>query len=293
MYWATNPPRSADIFEYLHLPVFGRRGTKQIVTIHDLRTSELAQSPFRRALVEWVTAQSLTRSDIVIAVSGVTKRGVVDVYSGADVRVVYNGVDLSTFDAEASAVAETEFAGLRLPQDYVLAVGHLESRKRYDVLLRAIHALKLSGVAVSAVIVGNDSGERALLDRLAAELQITDLLHIRSNLNDRSLRAVYRRASALVFPSQYEGFGIPILEAMASGIPTVLSNIEVFRELTQDRGCYFDVNSHESLAIQLRRVLFDDAVRQEQLAYGRSRVQDFDFKSLACEHSRIYDEILS
>ena len=91
-----------------------------------------------------------------------------------------------------------------------------------------------------------------------------------------------------VFPSAYEGFGIPILEAMAAGRPMVLSNLRVFREITQDRGIYFPCDDSGAMAHAIEEVLYSSDKRRRLVEYGNSRVQDFSFHSLAAQVESLY-----
>jgi alpha-1,3-rhamnosyl/mannosyltransferase len=98
-------------------------------------------------------------------------------------------------------------------------------------------------------------------------------------------------ANALVFPSIYEGFGIPVLEAMASNIPVALSDIPVFREITEGKGAYFDPYDSEAMAYVLSNVICCSTERNRLVNYGRSRIVDFSFSSLSAKLANIYKEV--
>ena len=109
-----------------------------------------------------------------------------------------------------------------------------------------------------------------------------------SNLSDTEVKCIYALSTAFIFPSTYEGFGIPILESMAFNEPVILSDINVFKEITEDQGVYFDPKDILSIGEKIRKVTEDPNLSSRLIEYGRKRVKEFDFKNLAPKLLDIY-----
>jgi glycosyltransferase involved in cell wall biosynthesis len=138
------------------------------------------------------------------------------------------------------------------------------------------------------VIVGNDSGERRLVEERVASAKLTNNLKILTGLPDHEVRCIYKLSRLFVFPSTYEGFGIPILEAMAADKPAVVSDIPVFREITENQGIYFPHDSAEAMATAIERTLSSADQMDALRAYGHRRVQDFSFERLSAQLAELY-----
>src|SRR5262249_36150905 len=148
-----------------------------------------------------------------------------------------------------------------LEDEFILAVGHLERRKNYLRLIDAISRLREGGCHSSLVIVGNDSGSKNAIEHRIASKNVSNHVKILSHVSNYELICLYKLCGLVVFPSAYEGFGIPILEAMAARRPIVLSDIPVFREITQNRGVYFPYHDVETMAEAIHNVLHSQCER--------------------------------
>lgn len=280
-----------DLFEAFHLPLVRAPDCPTILTIHDLRPVLPNVPRPRRDAADLVMHHALGHADRVIAVSDAIADEIRVFHPSAKVSTVYNGVDGAGFampDAAQVAAVRTRYA---LPDAYLLAIGHLETRKNLPVLIEAVARLRDRGTPRLLVIVGNDGGERAaILSRIAA-LRLADLVTVIGNADDETVRALYAGCTMLAFPSRYEGFGIPILEAMAADRPMILSDIPVFRELTLDRGVYFSPDDPEAAAAAIGRVWQnpEEAARQRWL--GAARLPDFGFDRLADQVAAIYGSL--
>jgi glycosyltransferase involved in cell wall biosynthesis len=142
------------------------------------------------------------------------------------------------------------------------------------------------------VIVGNDSGERKAIEEKIQSCKLTAEVQLFSGLSDIEVRCFYRLCDLFVFPSTYEGFGIPIIEAMAAGCPMVLSDIPVFREITENLGIYFRYDDADNFAWAISKVLSSSSERTRQIEYGHERVKAFSFKSLAAQLQNLYSTLL-
>jgi glycosyltransferase involved in cell wall biosynthesis len=282
-----------DVFEGFNLPLVRAPTGHTILTIHDTRGLQGGGGPhrfvFRRAL-----EASLAAADQVIAVSETVRKEILEVRPTAQVAVVYNGLDASCVEPLPASALEEVRLKLHLPDGFILAVGHLEPRKNYIRLLEAMAALRdRSAMPPPLVIIGNDSGELPLLQRKITELGLSHFVRVLRDLSDVEVRCAYQLCRLFVFPSTYEGFGIPILEAMAAGCPMVLSDLPVFREITQDQSLYFSPHDPESIANAIATMLASDDEGARLVKYGKHRVGDFDFRVLSTQVEAIYMSLAS
>lgn len=289
-YWRSALARERlDIFEGFNLPLVTAAGARNILTIHDLRGLTPGASFADRWLFRPVLQQALRAADHVVTVSEAMKLALMAVHPGINVSVIYNGLSeasLAPVPASAVAAFQTRFG---LGEGYVLAVGHLEARKNYPSLVDAMAVLHLRGCTPSLVIIGNDSGERSVVESHVRAAGLEGQVHLLSGLSDLEVRCAYAACGLFVFPSSYEGFGIPILEAMAAGRPMVLSDIDVFREITQQQGVYFPPDDVQGMADAMAQVLSSTAEQAQIVAYGQKRIKDFSYRCLAQQVKVLYE----
>ena len=289
-YWrAALAQERLDVFEGFNLPLVTAARALNILTMHDLRGLTPGASFAGRCLFRVVLQQALRAADHVVTVSLAMKQALLAVDAGINVSVIYNGLSQASL-APVSGVALAAFqARFGLGEGYVLAVGHLEARKNYPRLVDAMAALHSSGLRPSLVIIGNDSGERAVVESHVRAAGLEGQVHLLSGLSDLEVRCAYAACGLFVFPSCYEGFGIPILEAMAAGRPMVLSGIDVFREITQQQGVYFPPGDVPAMAEAMAQVLSSTTEQARIVAYGAKRINDFSYRSLAEQVKALYE----
>lgn len=292
-YWRKALPRDQlDVFECFNQPLIKSPTGRTLLTIHDIRRLYADWGPLERSIYRLALERDLKTADHVLTVSESMKQEIHDFFPGVPISVVHNGLDAEVFDS----VAESDLQALRrnygLPEAFVMAVGHLERRKNYLRLIDAIARLRDQGRVLNLVIVGNDSGERKAIQDRIDSAKLSDNVTFLSGLSDLEVRCAYKLCSLFVFPSSYEGFGIPILEAMAAGCPMVLSDIPVFREITQNWGVYFPHDDVDAMASAIDAVLSSSSQRTSLINYGKERVQAFSFKSLAGQLESVYRELV-
>jgi len=280
---------SFDLFEAMHLPMVRPAGGKAILTIHDVRGLHADNSLVQRTLFATVLRQALHRADHVVTVSAEMRAEILAFYPHTPVSVVYNGIDSNLFKSVTQANCDEFLSKYKLPRDFVLAVGHLERRKNYPRLIEAMSLLKQRGRDCPLIILGNDSGEGKLLVQQIAELNLSKSVILLTGLTDLEVRCAYMLCSLFVFPSSYEGFGIPILEAMAANRPMALSSLPVFEEITEGQSLYFPSDNVEAMADAIEIGLSSSETRERMVEYGKQRVADFSFERLAEQMTNVYD----
>jgi glycosyltransferase involved in cell wall biosynthesis len=282
-----------DLFETFNLPLVRAPRCPTILTVHDAWET-LAVVPMPERIVARATYRHALRgADRVITVSETMKRELQGLEPRASITTLYNGIDAGRFKAVSEASVEAVRQRLGLPPEFILAVGHVEKRKNYPPLIEAMVQLRDTRPDLSLVIVGNDSGELPALAGLIDQLGLRERVVIRQDVTDDELDAIYSLSRLVVFPSVYEGFGIPVLESMAVRRPIVLSDLPVFIELTEGKVEYFSPTDAKSIAAAIGRVLDSPERQRDLVSYGEGRIGDFDFDRLASELAEIHRKVLS
>ena len=277
-----------DAFEAMHIPLIRPSRGKTLLTIHDIRGVTKENNFAKRKLHSSVLRNALKRADHVVTVSNTIRSEILNFYPNTPVSVIYNGVDTSAMQSITQHGVNALRTKYDLPGEYILAVGHFEKRKNFAKLIEAISFLKQRKFDCSLVIIGNDSGELASIKKLISDMNLNDNIFLLTNLSNDEVRCAYSNCALLAFPSFYEGFGIPILEAMVAGKPMVLSDLEIFREITQNQSVYFDEGNVESIANAIEFGLCSQKVRDDMVEYGFQRIHDFEFGHLANRLCRLY-----
>ena len=175
------------------------------------------------------------------------------------------------------------------PAKYVLFVGTRNTYKNFPLFIEGVAPLVRADAELGVVCIGggafNDS-ERALLERESIGSRV-----IQRSVGDHELASCYANAAAFVFPSLYEGFGIPIVEAFACGCPALLANASCFPEIAGDAARYFDPQDRESLSSELRTILGDPAVRETMRAKGRARAKELTWEATAEKTLDVYRHV--
>ena len=275
---------------HVHYFVAPRMPCPTVVTVHDAsfaRAPELFAS--RDRLLFRFVAGSVRRAAAVIAVSEFTRRDLIDLYGLPEQKVhaIPNGVD-ARFSPRSGAVAAG--AGRhRLEAPFVLAVGALQARKNVPRLVRAFSAAAPHDHLLA--VVGSDRGGRAEVIATAAAVGLGDRLRLLGHVGEDALPDLYSAARVLAFPSLYEGFGLPALEAMACGTPVVASRTTGLGEAVGDASLTVDPTSVEELADALCRVLGDDGLRTRLIAAGTARAAAFSWSRTAEQTADVYRQV--
>jgi glycosyltransferase involved in cell wall biosynthesis len=179
-----------------------------------------------------------------------------------------------------------------LPGRYLLFVGTIEPRKNLTRLLHAFEPLRKEGLTDALVVVGKRGW---LYGDFFAELErspVREAVILPGFVPDEHLPAVYAGAQALVFPSLYEGFGLPTLEAMACGTPVACSDTASLPEVGGDAALYFDPTSEDAILQTLRRLLSDAELQEELARRGLTRASHFSWDRVAAETEAVYRAVM-
>ena len=283
---ARDVPTGLDVVHYpVTVPIPATRAPT-VVTIHDLLHHELpAALPFaERRLRRWSYDGPARSATVVVAVSEHAKATIVE-RLGVDqdrVEVVHHGIDHERFRPDA----ESAPAGLGLPDRFVVYPANLWPHKNHARLIEALARVPDGELAL--VLTGSDYGRLGALRSRADALGVADRVRHLGYVPDAALPAIYRRARAMVFPSLFEGFGTPPLEAMACGCPVAASDRGALAEICGDAAAPLDPEDPDSIAAAIERVTGDEALRERLSAAGLKRAASFTWKAAADSHRAIY-----
>ncbi|MEX2195784.1 MAG: glycosyltransferase family 1 protein [Thermoleophilaceae bacterium] len=202
------------------------------------------------------------------------------------IEVVHMGIDLDRYTPEGDSDDEL-MAEHDVPAEYVVYPANLWPHKNHERLLEALAAAKTPGL--SLVLTGQTYGRLDALLQRARRLGIEERVHHLGFLPAPAVPALYRRARAMVFPSRYEGFGSPPLEAMACGCPVAASRGGSLPEVCGDAALSFDADDTEAIAAAIERVTGDEAMRKRLRTAGMRQAQRFDWARAARRHVEIYE----
>jgi len=290
------------------LPRKTRKTTKKIVTIHDLSFEvNIGWYPQKIYSQKWRDAvrKSAEIADKIIAPSQSTKKDITSIYGISPDRVeVIPEAALDIF-SEPYDKRRAEYVKnlYHLPDNYILAVGRIEKRKNFTAILDALKLLKnnLNAAVPKLVIAGNDGYGSSEFYKHLAKSGLSDDVLIYKYLPMEDLPVFYREARMFVFPSLYEGFGLPILEAFASGCPVICSERTSMKEVAvgeeeggeEKSAILVNPDSPTQIADAIMRLLADENLRDFYIKKGKERSRKFTWESAARSTLEIYKSVLS
>lgn len=280
--------RRADI-DLLHSTFYLPRGlgdyrdVPKVVTVHDMIPELLERTRRRLDLLTW-KRHYLTHADHIICVSESTRRDLLKVYPDirAPITVVHHGVD-KQFSPDVPPISG-------FPDDYVVFVGNRSAYKDAPALMRAFAGMYRDFPGLSLVFVGGgpfSRSERRTIESLGLG-QVTSQV----SLPEGHMASAYAHAVMCVFPSQYEGFGLPALEAMACGAPLILARSSSLPEVGGEAALYFPPGDGDELADQMRLIMSEPAERRRLRTLGLERVKGFGWNRAARQTADVYAQTI-
>ncbi|TVY09790.1 glycosyltransferase family 4 protein [Paenibacillus cremeus] len=289
--------KKADIFHgtnFVYTPVV--KG-KTIITIHDLAYMRFPETTSQRIYShhsKWVP-YSARQCDHIIADSLQTKQDIIEL-----LKIEESKIDVIPLAADNRFKVIDDFnvklilEKYDLPKDYILFVGTLEPRKNLTGLLQAYSALRRNSVVdTKLVIVGTKGWKFSPIFQLIQDLALQEDVIFTGFIADEDLPAIYNGARIFTMPSIYEGFGLPILEAMQCGIPVLGSNVSSLPEIIGDNGLLLQPNDTKAWAEAMYRLLTDHETHATFSNLSIQRAENFTWEKTALETMNIYQKVLS
>jgi len=287
-----------DLFHAPHYVVSPLVTTPFVVTIHDcihLRFPKDLPNRAAHAYVRTMMGMSAKRSKRVLTVSRASKDDILHyLHVPADkVEVIYNALDERLASPPTEADVEMVRERFQLTSPFILYTGNIKPHKNVDRLIEAYSILHRRGVGdVKLLIIGDAISKYPNLRRLVHRFQLHQQVRFLGFVPDATLAVLYKLASVFVFPSRYEGFGLPPLEAMAAGVPVVTSNVSSLPEVVGDAALLIDPMDAGAIADAMARVLGDRALAAELVRRGHERVKAFSWDRSVQRVSAVYHELI-
>ena len=280
-------PENASLFINL-------KNKKKIITIHDIMPFYFPN------MYDFIThhrykllfAYTLKTSDKIIAVSYNTKKDLIKLFKIPEnkIKVIYEAAS-ENFKPLKENDVNTVKQKYNLNYPFILYVGGLAPNKNVERLIKAYYKLKKRRIKHKLVITGVKRYKYKSIFETIEKLNLQKDVIFTSYVPDEDLPALYNAADLFVYPSLYEGFGLPPLEAMACGTPVITSNTSSLPEVVGDAGIMINPYSVDELANKMYEVLTNDGLREELSKKGLERAKLFSWKKCAEEHLKVYEEV--
>lgn len=249
-----------------------------VVTVHDMVYEKFSELIIGSDVIIRQKKEMITKANRIIAISEYTKKDIIELLNidPSKIDVIYHGTNL---------LAPPKEHKLSLPNQYLLFVGDRTFYKNFQRLLEAFKIIGQTNESLHLVCTGKPFTEDEI--QQIAHLGLLPKIQ-QLSVEDKYLAELYARASLFVFPSYYEGFGIPILEAFACNCPIALSNATCFPEIAGNAGAYFDPFSVSSIAVTITQVINNEEERQKLILAGQERLKLYSWERAARETESVY-----
>lgn len=270
---------------------------KTVVTIHDLiiKTYPKTFKAVDRAIYDWKFNHACRHADHIIAISESTKQDIIKYYGtpASKISVVYQTCDAVFKIIHAPTVLKEVRKRFQLPSSYLLYVGSIIERKNLLHLLDAIRILPET-IKIPLVVIGQGKGNYLKkVQEFIRQHQMTKLVYFPQGVSNEELPAIYQGAEAFCYPSSYEGFGIPILEALYSKIPVITTSFSSLPEAAGPDAFYINSDDSAELMEQISAALTNTELKNKSIERGFEHAQQFNAKDLTNQIMDIYNQQLS
>jgi glycosyltransferase involved in cell wall biosynthesis len=269
---------------------------KSVVTIHDTDFLDIPEylDPEWVAYKDKFTRLSTKRAKLIITVSHYIKNKIVRCLKvpANKIRVIYHGVSKHFYPNKDKLLIKRITGKYGIMGPYILFVGTFHKNKNLIRLLEAFKHLKISTKLPHRLVLAGGKGGlyEDVLDSIV-KFELTELVYLPEYISDEDLPILYNGADSFVFPSLFEGFGMPVLEAMACGTPVITSNLCSLPEVVGDAALRIDPYSTDSIAEGIYKVLSDSRLYNELVSRGLERAKQFSWEKTAKETLNVYREL--
>lgn len=291
----------ADVYHFFNFIVPPRVKGKVITTVYDMTYKLYPETMDKRNLkrLNDDMEYSVNRADKIITITESSKSDIVKFLNvdPCKIEIVPCGVEYNKFN---STFWDNEKSNVRdkynLPERYILYMGTLEPRKNIESIIQAFSLFKskndLSNNNMKLVIAGKKGWLFESIFKLVEDLNIKDEVIFTDYVDEAHKPIIYQMASLFVFPSIYEGFGIPVLEAMASSLPVITSNVSSLPEVAGDAAVLVEPKDIDSIAGNMNKILNDGELRNDLIKKGHAQAQKFTWEASAAKLYKIYKSMM-
>lgn len=262
-----------------------------VVTIHDLIFMHFPQfyKPIDRKIYYRKVKYACEAATKILAISNQTKEDIINYFdtNPDKIEVIYQSISPLFFEPQKSDEILREY---QLPEKYILSVGTIENRKNQLSLLQALHNAKIK---TKVVFVGNPTIYSARLLKYISENKMDEQVKFLTNIPERDLAQLYRNASLSVYISLFEGFGLPVIESMASGCPVITSNVSCLPETAGGAALLCNPSKTDEIANAVKQLLENETLKKELISKGKERAQQFHPAFVSEKMISLYAKILS
>lgn len=267
---------------------------KTVVTIHDLiflRYPQYYKSADRK-IYEMKFRNACKNANKIIAISEQTKRDIIH-YFGTDsakIEVVYQSCDPSFAQKYTDEYLNTTRSKYHLPEKFLLNVGTIEDRKNLMLIVKALSEIPEN---VKLVVIGKETSYAGKVKKYLEEHQLENRVLFLKDIPFSDLPTIYQLAKIFIYPSEFEGFGIPILEALNAGVPVIAATGSCLEEAGGSSSLYVSPTDHKALAIAVNNILQDSNLSNNMIAAGKLHAAQFKENAHAENLMRIYKNVLA
>jgi glycosyltransferase involved in cell wall biosynthesis len=289
--------RKIDLLHAAGFTLPGRISCKSVITIFDMTFFTMPQLHLasKVAYFQKMIPVALKKADKIIAISKQTKNDIINIFGVAQdkIRVIYIGAGKEFRVISDKDAVEGIKQKYGLPKKYILFVGTIEPRKNIKGLIHAYEVLKKKGYEHKLVIVGKRGWHYSDIFEAVRRLKLNSDIIFTDYVLGQDLPFIYNGASIFVYPSFYEGFGIPVLEAMSCGIPVVTSGVSSLPEIAGEAALLINPMDIEGISISIDKILRDSHLANALVKKGLDRASLFSIEKLIAETVQVYKEVLS
>lgn len=258
-----------------------------VVTVHDLTVQLFPEvhEPIKRWYFPWMIGRAVKKAQAVITISETTKRDLLACYAGIARKTQV------TLLAARYLPADMQLVGKEGQGRYILAIGTIEPRKNLARLIRAWIGIDMSVRGDARLLIAGAYGWKANHLRIQAEQTEGAGIEVLGFVDELELARLLKNAVALAYPSLYEGFGLPVLEAMSMGVPVLTSATDVAQEVAADAALFVDSRDEQSIRHGLERLLVDPHLREQLRQKGKTRAKQFSWERTATQTLDILERV--
>jgi glycosyltransferase involved in cell wall biosynthesis len=288
-----------DLYHSTHYVLPAWVGSKVVVTIHDiihLLYPEFLPSNFAFLYAQRMIRRSLSRGDRIVAVSQTTRADLMQHFDvdGRKIQVVYNGVEDAFRQPLAPEDLQRWLRDLGISQPYLLFVGNpAKPHKNLDTVVQAYaRARRMAQFDAPLICVGSRQGSEFKIRQRAEYLGIGDKVRLLGHVAQEALPAIYQGATLFLYPTLYEGFGLPVIEAMASGVAVITSNTSALKEIAEGYALLVDPLDLDGMAKAIAHLMGSPEARSRYVELGGQRAAQFRWDQTARQTLDIYLKVI-